>query len=163
MKTLLIVFFLGLFVLTGFSQDLKKTNFKFPERVGYVNDFEGIFTSEQVKTLNELIIKHEKETTNEIALVTISSFEPYASLFDYSLALGNDWGIGKKGKNNGIVIVMGKQIRQIRIQVGYGLENKLKDEEAKRIIDSIIVPEFKKGDYYAGLENGLTEIIKEIK
>lgn len=163
MKTLLTALLFGCFVLTGYSQDLSKADVKFPNRLGYVNDFEGIFSSEQVKELNDLAANHEKETTNEIVLVTIGSYEPYPSLFDYSYALANHWGIGKKEKNNGIAIVMGKQIRQIRIQVGYGLENKLKDEEAKRIIDQIIVPEFKKGDYYAGLEKGLVEIINEIK
>lgn len=163
MKSLLLTFLFGLFVLTAFAQNQTTTDFKFPERIGYVNDFEGIFTPAQVKSLEELVVKHEKETTNEIAIVTIMSYAPYPSLFDYSFALGNDWGVGKMDKKNGIVIVMGKQIRQIRIQVGYGLENKLKDEEAKRIIDTTIVPEFKKGNYYAGLEKGLTEIIKEIK
>ncbi|MGE5394993.1 MAG: TPM domain-containing protein [Candidatus Saccharibacteria bacterium] len=163
MKSLLLTFLFGLFVLTAFAQDKSTTDFKFPERIGYVNDFEGIFTPEQVKSLEEMVVKHEKETTNEIAVVTISSFQPYATLFDYSFALGNHWGVGKMDKKNGIVIVMGKQIRQIRIQVGYGLENKLKDDEAKRIIDNTIIPEFKKGDYYAGLEKGIAEIIKEIK
>lgn len=163
MKTILPLFLFGLFVLTGYAQESIKVNVKFPERIGYVNDFEGIFSPEQVKVLNELVSKHEKETTNEIAVVTVSSFQPFPTLFDYSYALANDWGIGKKGNNNGIVIVMGKQIRQIRIQVGYGLESKLKDEEAKRIIDHTIVPEFKMGDYYAGIEKGLAQIIKAIK
>lgn len=163
MKTLLTALLFGCFVLTGYSQDLSKADVQFPNRVGYVNDFEGIFTPEQVKVLNEQVAKHEKETTNDIAIATIASFEPYANLFDYSLALANQWDIGRKDKKNGIVIVMGKQIRQIRIQVGYGLESKLRDEEAKRIIDQTMVPEFKKGDYYAGLKKGLAEIIKEIK
>jgi uncharacterized protein len=113
--------------------------------------------------LSDIISKHEKETTNEIVIVSITSFAPYETLFDYSLDLANNWGIGKKDKDNGIAIVFGKQIRQIRIQVGYGLENKLKDEEAKKIIDNIIIPEFKKGDFYAGIRNGLIAIIDEIK
>ncbi|HET6557144.1 MAG TPA: TPM domain-containing protein [Prolixibacteraceae bacterium] len=162
-KTILIGFLLSLFVLTGYAQNSITAEVKFPDRRGYVNDFEGILSSEQVKELNDLVANHEKETSHEIVLVTIGSFEPYPSLFDYSYALANDWGVGKKDKNNGIAIVMGKQIRQIRIQVGYGLENKLKDEEAKRIIDHTIVPEFKKGDYYAGIKMGLAEIINEIK
>ncbi len=161
-KILLIGVLFGFISLTCYSQDEKKTNFKFPEYVGYVNDFEGVFTKEQIKELNDIIVKYEKETTNEIAIVTIASFEPYKTLFDYSLDLANYWGIGKKDKNNGIMIVFGKQIRQIRIQVGYGLENKLKDEETKRIIDDIIIPEFKKGDFFTGIKNGLIEIINKI-
>lgn len=151
-------FFLIFISLSVFSQ----SNFKFPDRIGYVNDFEGVFSNEQVLELNSIIGKHEKETTNQIAVVSIKSFEPFETLFDYSLKLANHWGVGQKGKNNGITVVFGKQIRQIRIQVGYGLENKLKDEEAKRIIDNVIIPEFKKGDYFAGIKNGLAEIIKEI-
>lgn len=163
MKTLLTALLFGCFVLTGYSQDFARADVKFPNRLGYVNDFEGILSPEQVKELNDLVANHEEESSNEIVLVTIGSFEPYPSLFDYSLALANEWGVGKKDKKNGIAIVFGKQIRQIRIQVGYGLENKLKDEESKRIIDYIVVPEFKKGDYYAGLKKGLAEIINEIK
>lgn len=162
-KILLTGFLLAFFLLTGYGQDNIKAEVKFPERLGYVNDFEGIFSQVQINELNDIIANHEKVTTNEIAVVTIGSFEPYPTLFDYSLALANYWGIGKKDKNNGIVIVMGKQIRQIRIQVGYGLENKLKDDEAKRIIDNTIVPQFKKGDYFTGIQKGLAEIINEVK
>lgn len=162
-KTILMGFLLGMFVLSGYAQNSIKKEVKFPDRVGYVNDFEGILSPEQVNELNELVANHERETSNELVLVTIGSFEPYPSLFDYSYALANDWGVGKKNKNNGIAIVFGKQIREIRIQVGYGLENKLNDEEAKRIIEDTIVPEFKKGDYYLGLKKGLAEIINEIK
>jgi len=162
-KTLLIGLLFGLITLTSFSQVNKKINFKFPDYVGYVNDFEEIFTKEQIKELEEIIAKHEEVTTNEIAVVSIDSFEPYKTLFDYSLDLSNYWGIGKKDVNNGIVIVFGKQIRQIRIQVGYGLENMLKDEEAQKIITNTIIPEFKKGDFYAGIKKGLIEIINEVK
>jgi uncharacterized protein len=131
--------------------------------LGYVNDFEGIFTIGQIAELNKIIERHEKETTNQMVIVTTPSFAPFENLFDYSLKLANTWRVGQKGKNNGIAIVFGKQIRQIRIQVGYGLENKLKDEEAKRIIDNIIIPEFKKEDYYMGIKNGIAEIFKEIE
>lgn len=162
-KTLLFGLLFGLISLVGYSQTNNGTDFKFPENVGFVNDFEGILTQDQIKVLNDIISKHEKETTNEIAIVTIKSFEPYNTLFDYSLDLANYWGVGKKEKDNGIAIVLGKQIRQIRIQVGYGLENKLKDEEAKRIIDSIMIPEFKNGDFFTGIEKGLLAVIKEIK
>ena len=77
--------------------------------------------------------------------------------------MANYWGIGKENKNNGIAIVFGKQIKQIRIQVGYGLENKLKDEEVKKIIADIIIPEFINDDFFNGIKKGLIEIIAEIK
>ncbi len=158
-NTFVIGFFLILLSSTLFSQ----TDFKFPDKLGYVNDFEKIFSGEQILELNKIIEKQEKETTNQIVIVTIDSFAPFETLFDYSLKLANDWGVGRKDKNNGIVIVFGKQIRQIRIQVGYGLEKKLKDEEAKKIIDNVMIPNFKNGDYFMGIKNGLNEIIKEIE
>lgn len=162
-KTLFVGFILILFSQAIISQNNNPKEFKFPTYVGYVNDFEEIFTKDQISVLNKIIEKQEKETSNEIVIVSIQSYAPYSALFEYSLELANYWGIGKKDKNNGIAIVFGKQIRQIRIQVGYGLENKLKDEESKKIIDNTIIPEFKKGDFYTGIKNGLVEIIKEIE
>lgn len=152
-----------IFSLTTFSQKNNLTDFKFPAYVGYVNDFEGIFSPEQISELNQIIAEEENKTSNEIAIVSIESYAPYKTLYEYSLELANYWKIGKVDKNNGIAIVFGKQIRQIRIQIGYGLENKLKDDEAKKIIDSIIIPEFKKGDFFNGIKEGLIEIIKEIE
>jgi uncharacterized protein len=158
-NTLLFGLFLILISQTIFAQ----SDFKFPDKIGYVNDFEGIFTTEQVSELNVIIAKHEKETTNQIVIVSIKSYAPYETLFDYSLKLANYWEVGLKDKNNGLAIVFGKQIRQIRIQVGYGLEKKLKDDEAKRIIDNVMIPEFKKDDYFMGIKNGLNVLIKEIE
>ena len=162
-KILFIGLILVLFSQTLLPQNDNQSEFKFPEYVGYVYDFEGLFSKDQVSELNEIISNEENETSNEVVIVSIESYAPYETLFDYSLELANYWEIGKKDKNNGIAIVFGKQIRQIRIQVGYGLENKLKDEEAKNIIDNIIIPEFKDGDFYSGIKKGLIEIIKEIK
>ena len=158
-KTIWIGFFLILLSQIIYAQK----DFQFPHQMGYVNDFEGIFSNEQILELNGIISNHEKKTTNQIVIVSIKSFAPYETLFDYSLKLSNFWGVGQKDKKNGIILVFGKQIRKIRIQVGYGLEKKLKDEEAKRIIDNVIIPEFKKDNYFIGIRNGLNEIIKEIE
>ncbi len=145
--------------LISFSQNAEVD---FPTPIGFVNDFEGIFTSEEINQLETIISEHEKETSNEIAVVTILSYEPFQSIEEYSLKLGNHWRIGKKGKNNGIMIVFGKKLREIRIDVGLGLENKLKDEEAKQIIDNTIIPEFKKGNFFEGIKKGLFKIIEEV-
>lgn len=163
MKTTFTYLLLTIATLTCYSQSDSKTTFRFPSYIGYVNDFEDIFTEAQIKELNDIIAKHEKETTNEIAVVTISSFSPYETLFDYTLDLANYWRIGKENKNNGVAVVFGKEIRQIRIMVGYGLEGKLRDEEAKRIIENTIIPEFRNGDYFSGIKMGLLGVIDEIK
>ena len=98
-RTLLIGFFITIISSLIFSQNKKPVDFKFPDYVGYVNDFENIFTNDQIKELNDIIIRNEKETSNEIAIVTINTYKPYETLFLYSLDLSNRWGIGKKNKN----------------------------------------------------------------
>ena len=74
----------------------------------------------------------------------------------------NAWGIGEKGKNNGIGVHMSPNLKMIRIEIGYGLNIKLTDEEAKQIIDRIIIPEFKNGNYFIGISKGLKAIFNEI-
>lgn len=146
-----------------FCQTKQKDKFKFPSPIGVVNDFENILTAEQIDTLSNIINNHKKLTTNQIAIVTIDSITPYITLFDYTLNLFNTWGIGTKDEDNGVAVVFGSKIREIRIMVGLGLESKLTDADAKEIIDKIIIPEFKNGNYYNGLKRGLIEIIQEIK
>lgn len=134
-----------------------------PKPTGYVNDFESIFSRKEKKALTAIIKSHEKQTTNQIALVTIKSYKPYSSLMDYSVDLANYWGVGQKNKNNGIVIVFGKEIREIWISNGSGIEAKLTDFETKKIIDEVILPEFKQGNYFLGSKKGLLAIIDQLE
>jgi uncharacterized protein len=139
-----------------------------PEKpIGWVSDFEKLFTPEQIIFLDSIIAKHEKETANEVAIVTYGmapgELEELGGLESFSFALFNKWGIGKKEKNNGIGILIMKDERKIRIEVGQGLDDKLTDEEAKAIIDTIMIPEFKKENYYAGVLKGLHAVFTEIQ
>jgi uncharacterized protein len=161
-KILLLTVF-TLITLLVFPQEKKNPDFKFPASGGYVNDFESIFTRKQAKSLEKMIQKHQHKTTNQITIVTVDSIQPYTSVQKYTLDLFNEWGVGLKDKNNGIVILFGKKIRQISITVGRGLESKLSNEECQQIINNIIVPEFKKGDYYNGVKMGLEAVMKEIQ
>ncbi|MFD1161091.1 TPM domain-containing protein [Hwangdonia seohaensis] len=132
----------------------------FPLPIGYVSDYEKIFSERQISHLTKLIIDYEQKTTREIAIVTISSIEPYENVKDYATDLANEWKIGKPEKDNGLIILFSKNLRQIRIATGTGTEQKLTDEICKKVIDSTIVPEFKKGKYYNGIESGLKELMK---
>ena len=139
-----------------------------PEKsLGWVSDFEKVFTPDEGVYFDSIINNHEVQTTNEIALVTLplDSFQVKTpeDFDNFSLSLFRQWGIGKKDKKNGIGILISINLRKIRIEVGYGLELKLTDEEAQKIIDTIILPEFKKGAYYAGTLNGLMSVLKEIE
>jgi uncharacterized protein len=124
-----------------------------------VNDFEFVFTVEQLEKLTLMIREFEKNTTNQIAIVSIESIGKYTDFDKFAIDLSNYNGIGLKEKDNGLSIVFSKNLRKIRISTGYGTENILTDEICKNIIDQTIIPEFKNGDYYNGIEKGMAELI----
>lgn len=134
-----------------------------PESIGVINDYEELFSSEQEQLLQEKIELHEALTTNEIGIVTTSSFSPYNNIDDYSLELFNTWGIGQKDKNNGVLMTVSKDSRMVRITTGTGMEMILTDSMASSINDDIMVPFFIEEDYFGGVDAGLDAIIDIIK
>ncbi len=117
-----------------------------PKPIGFVNDFENIFTDKQEQVLDSLVKNFEKETTIQITIVTLDSSYTNKSEFDnYTFKLANNWGVGQKDKDNGILIGISSSMRKMRIKNGYGIEKLLTDEETKALIDSLFIPEFKKG------------------
>lgn len=130
---------------------------------GWVNDFEDIFTREQENKLDSLIVEYEKRTTTEIAIITIPTSATVKDRLDeLTLHIANYWGVGKKEKNNGILIGISKGYRTIRIQNGIGIENLLTDNQTKQIIDQIIIPSFKANDFYKGVFDGIQEIKRNL-
>jgi uncharacterized membrane protein YgcG len=133
-----------------------------PKPTGWVNDFENIFTVAQEQTLNSLITEYEKETTIEISVITIPvSATEMERIDELTLFIANKWGIGKKEKNNGILIGISKGYRKIRINNGLGIEKRITDHQTKEIIERIMIPSFKADDYYKGLFDGI-QAIKQI-
>ena len=124
-----------------------------------VLDNEHILTPAQVNSLDSLYKAHEKITTNEMALVTTPDFGKDSGIVSFATRLGNKYGIGKKGKDNGILIVFSEAQRQVRISTGYGTEKILTDAIAKKIIDSLMTPEFKQANYFDGLWQGSKAIV----
>ena len=120
----------------------------------FVQDYENVLDSIEEARLNTLYLDHETKTTNQIALLTTHSFEPDSTISDFSLRKFRTLGIGQKDKNNGVLIVFSSTMRQVRIATGYGTEKVLTDSIAKRIIDSTMIPYFKKQEYFKGLWNG---------
>lgn len=132
--------------------------------VGYINDFERIFSESETKDLDSLVKAFEKETTAEIVVVTLSrNFAPAEKFDSMVTVLHNNWGVGKKGKNNGVLIAICNDYRKIRIDNGYGVEAKLTDKETKEIIETIIIPGFRKQEFYEGTRKGILAIMKEIR
>ena len=132
--------------------------------IGWVNDFEFILTPREEQKLDSLLRNYENETSNELTIITIDESWIRKSDFDSLVTVfHNTWGVGKKNKNNGIVIGLSKGLRTIRISNGYGIEGILTDKETKKIIDEIIIPEFKNERYYEGLRKGILKIIEKVR
>ena len=129
----------------------------FPSPVGYVNDFANLLTPSTETAMEAQLTRLERETTAEVAVVTIISLEN-ESLEIYANDLFNSWGIGKKDKDNGVLFLIALADRQTRIEVGYGLEPIITDGRAGRILDNEVIPSFKNGDYETGIQAGVDAI-----
>ena len=135
----------------------------FPKPIGYVNDFENVLSLEEVTKLENLLINYEKQTYNELVIVTISKTENEIDFDTYALDLSKNWGVGKRGKDNGLVIVISNQLGRIRICTGTGTEKILTDEICNTILEENIIPNFKNGEIYNGIESGINALIEKWK
>lgn len=124
-----------------------------------VLDNEHDLTEVQIDKLDSLFKSHEKKTSNEIALVTTNDYGTDTSILFFAVNFGRKYGIGKKGKDNGVVIAFSSSKRAAMISTGYGIEKILKDEIAKKIIDSLMVPLFKEGKIFDGIWKGSKAIV----
>ena len=125
----------------------------------FVYDNENVQTQAQKEQFDFLFREHEKRTTNEIALVTTPDYNGNDNLVLYATEFINKNGIGKKETNNGVVIAFSKAFKTTAIATGYGTEEVLKDEMAKKIIDSLMVPQFKDGRFFEGLLAGSKAVV----
>jgi uncharacterized protein len=124
-----------------------------------VNDFTGTLTPEQKESLEQKLYRYDDSTSNQVAVVIIPTTGDY-SIDEVALKILRDWGVGNKGTNNGIVILIAKNDHKIRIEVGYGLEGAIPDVTAKAIIDNDLTPAFREENYYRGLDKATDDIIK---
>lgn len=131
--------------------------------VKWIYDFENVLNTEQEKMLDSIINDFGSKTTNEIAIVTTDNIGEFDKMVEFAVDFGNKHGIGKKNKNNGLIIVFSKKMRQTFIATGYGTENILKDDICKKIVDSTMIPYFKNMDYFGGIKAGLEECISKWK
>ncbi len=131
----------------------------FPEKpTAWVNDFAKLLTADEAMALNSKLGYYEDSTSTQIFVVTIDEHgdQPISTL---ASEIGQTWGVGQKGKENGMLILIYPADRQIWIATGYGLEEFVPDAVNKRIIENEIKPAFKNGQYYQGLDNGTTVIM----
>ena len=149
------------FILISYSQRVKAVS---PENkiTSYVTDKSGTLTSDQISTLNDKLSSFEKETSNQVVVYIIPSLEG-ESLEDKSYEIAEQNHIGKKGKDNGVLLFIAMNDHKLRIEVGYGLEGALTDALSSQIIRKEITPLFKQNKYYEGINAGIDAIIKVTK
>ncbi len=131
-----------------------------PDRpASYVNDYAQILSSSAKAHLEEKLMVFEKETSNQVVVAIFKSLEG-ASLEDFSIKIAEKWKIGSKKNDNGVILLIFKDDRDVRIEVGYGLEGALPDATARMIIQNEIVPSFRSADFDGGVEKAVTAIMQ---
>mgnify|MGYP006287167617 FL=1 len=125
-----------------------------PANDGWVTDLGGFLTPQQETTLEQLMESYKLGSGHEIALLTVPNLGG-RSIEDYALEVARQWRIGKEGKHNGALMLVTRAEREIRIEVGRGLEGNITDGISGRIIRGLIAPEFKNGRFYEGLFTGI--------
>lgn len=133
-----------------------------PYLSGRVVDEAGIVPADAAARIEETLRAFEEETGAQVAVLTVPSLEGEV-LEDYSLEVAETWGLGRESRDDGVLLLVARDDRQLRIEVGYGLEGALTDAEAGRIVRNVIVPRFKAGDYGGGIESGVDAIVGTIR
>jgi uncharacterized protein len=160
-QTALPLFFIALFFcLTSNAQDEFPAR---PEPPRLVNDFAGVLSSEQTAALENKLVNFNQNTSNQIAIVTVKSLSGYDKA-DFAIKLSEKWGIGQKGKNNGILILVKPKTADERgevfVSVGYGLEAVVPDAVAREaLVGAELLPAFKENDYFRGLDRSTDVLI----
>ncbi|HVU75387.1 MAG TPA: TPM domain-containing protein, partial [Candidatus Paceibacterota bacterium] len=134
----------------------------YPKATGYVNDFAHLLTKEQGAALNQELVDFEKKTTLEIAVVTVPSLGG-VSIERFTQGLANEWGVGKKGENNGIVFLVAPTERTMRIEVASGARALFSNAAADRVRDDAVLPRFRARDMPGGIVDGTHAIMRTVE
>ena len=124
----------------------------------YVTDQTGTLSSQQKNQLEQKLRGFEDAKGSQVVVVIIPTTEP-EEIEQYSIRLAEEWKVGRKNVDDGVILVIAKDDRKLRIEVGYGLEGAIPDAYAKRIIENIILPDFRQGQFYAGIDTGVDAIM----
>ncbi len=138
----------------SFGQDLAER----PHPPKLVNDFANVLDDREELTLEKKLVAYNRKTSTQIAVVTINSLKGN-EIGDYSFRLAEEWGIGGKGKDNGVLILVALEDRKMFIATGYGLEGVLPDAIVKRIVENYMKPNFRNNDYYNGIDEATSVIM----
>jgi uncharacterized protein len=126
-----------------------------------VTDLTGTLSPAQQSRLEQVLMEFEARKGSQIAVLIIPTTQPEA-IEQYAMRVAETWKLGRKGVDDGVLLLVAKEDRALRIEVGYGLEGVIPDAVAKRVISEIIIPYFKQNDYFGGIEAGVSRLIRLI-
>jgi len=127
-----------------------------------VTDLTGTLTPEQQSQLEQTLRVFEAQKGSQVAVLVVPTTRPEA-IEQFGIRVAEQWKLGRKGVDDGALLLIAKDDREMRIEVGYGLEGALNDATSKRIISEIITPRFKEGDFYGGIKSGVDQMIRVIE
>ncbi len=159
-KTIAIL--LVLICFAGVNPAHAQDDAQLPAPAGFVNDNAGVLSGGARAQIEALLEEIERKTTAEVVVVTVNTTYPL-TIEQYAVELFQKWGIGKRGKDNGALMLVAVDDRKVRIEVGYGLEGAITDLHSKIIIQDLVVPAFKKGNYDLGISSGVVMLAKMIR
>ncbi|MEI7663018.1 MAG: TPM domain-containing protein [Bacteroidota bacterium] len=162
----LAISFFWIFLLAGLTPANGQEVPARPDPPRLVNDFAGILKADEIQLLERKLVAFSDSTSTQIVVVIVKSLNG-ADKQAFAYQIGQKWGVGQKGKNNGAVVLVKPKYPnepgEVCIQTGYGLEGVIPDALAKRIVDNEMMPSFRTGDYYAGINAGVSTMMSLAK
>ncbi|MGZ8501067.1 MAG: TPM domain-containing protein [Candidatus Binatia bacterium] len=154
-RPVLLIIFLLLFSAVAVALDV-------PQLRGRVNDYANVLQTSQAQALEAQLAQLERDTGHQVVVLTIPTLDG-EDIEGFSIRVAENWKVGKKGYDNGAILVVAVKDRRLRLEVGYGLEGVLPDAIAKRVIADYIVPHFRQQDYAGGIIAGIDAVQKVIR
>jgi uncharacterized protein len=149
-----------MFLLVGVA--LAADEVTVPQLKAHITDLTGTLSAAQIQTLEARLRDFERSKGSQIAVLILPSTQP-ETIEQYSIRLADAWKIGRKKADDGVILVVAKNDRKLRIEVGYGLEGAIPDAVAKRVVSDVIAPHFRNNDFYGGIAAGTDALAKLIE
>ena len=128
-----------------------------PRPQGFVNDFAGVISSSDEEAMRGIAEEVQQKTGAEIAVVTVDTYSPFGSIEQFGIALAEEWGVGG-ADDSGVILMVAISERDLRMEVGFGLEGAIPDGRAGAVLDDFVVPDLRNNNYGAGLTNGVAAV-----
>lgn len=153
---------LALLFALVWTVNVQAAEISFPPLTGRVVDSAHVLSAAAVQSLSQKLADHEAATRQQVVVTTVPSLQGH-EIAEYGYRLGRAWGIGEKDKNTGAILLVAPTEREVRIEVGYGLEGTLTDALSRVIIEQRIIPEFRAGRMEAGIVAGTDAILGTLR